>query len=141
MAIARRERSGADGTHGPRDAAADTEAHHAYDAHDAHPHPASRRAHYRLQSPRTRRSDAALPTLVPRCRGSCRQAKASVELDPKARDALRRVLIRDQADRDAIASDLLRYRDGHGNDWADIIDMMTMHAEARRRVVRVLAEI
>jgi hypothetical protein len=29
-------------------------------------------------------------------------------LDPKARDALRRVLIHDQADRDAIASRLLR---------------------------------
>jgi len=32
-------------------------------------------------------------------------------LDPKARDDLRRVLIHDQADRDAIASQLLRYRD------------------------------
>ncbi len=29
-------------------------------------------------------------------------------LDPSARDDLRRVLIRDQADRDAIASQLLR---------------------------------
>jgi hypothetical protein len=36
------------------------------------------------------------------------------ELDPTARDDLRRVLIHDQADRDAIASQLLRYRDGHG---------------------------
>jgi hypothetical protein len=50
-------------------------------------------------------------------------------LDPKSRDDLRRVLIRDQTDRDAIASDLLRYRDGRGNDWADIIDMLTMHPE------------
>jgi hypothetical protein len=33
-------------------------------------------------------------------------------LDPLTRDALRRVLIRDQSDRDAIASELLRYRDG-----------------------------
>ena len=32
-------------------------------------------------------------------------------LDPKARDDLRGVLIRDQADRDAINSELLRYRD------------------------------
>jgi hypothetical protein len=32
-------------------------------------------------------------------------------LDPKARDDLRRILIRDQADRDAIASRLMRYRD------------------------------
>ena len=37
-------------------------------------------------------------------------------LDPLARDALRRVLIHDQADRDAVASQLLRYRDGHGDD-------------------------
>ena len=48
-------------------------------------------------------------------------------LSPKARDDLRRVLIRDQADRDAISSQLLRYRDGHGDDWADIIDMLTTH--------------
>jgi hypothetical protein len=61
-------------------------------------------------------------------------------LDPKARDDLRRVLIRDQADRDAIASKLLRYRDGHGDDWADIIDMLTLYPDARRRVVRLLGE-
>src|SRR6476646_2087435 len=54
-------------------------------------------------------------------------------LDPLTRDALRRVLIHDQADRDAVASQLLRYRDGHGADWADIIDMLTMHPEERRR--------
>ena len=62
-------------------------------------------------------------------------------LDPKARDHLRRVLIHDQADRDAIASDLLRYRDRHGDDWADIIDFQTMHPEARRKVARLLVEI
>ena len=45
-------------------------------------------------------------------------------LDPKARDDLRRVLIHDQADRDAISSRLMRYRDQTGNDWADIIDML-----------------
>jgi hypothetical protein len=33
---------------------------------------------------------------------------------PKARDDLRRVLIRDDADRDAIASTLMRYRDQNG---------------------------
>jgi hypothetical protein len=33
-------------------------------------------------------------------------------LDPKTRDDLRSVLIRDQADRDSIASELLRYRNG-----------------------------
>jgi hypothetical protein len=61
--------------------------------------------------------------------------------DPKARDDLRRVLIHDQADRDAIASQLLRYRDGRGQDWADIIDMLTMYPDARRQVARVLSEI
>jgi hypothetical protein len=62
-------------------------------------------------------------------------------LDPKARDDLRRVLIHDQAERDAIASQLLRYRDGRGDDWADIIDMLTLHPEERRRVARLLGEI
>jgi hypothetical protein len=62
-------------------------------------------------------------------------------LDPKARNDLRRVLTRDQADRDAVSSQLLRYRDRHGDDWADIIDMLTMHAEERRKVVRLLGEI
>jgi hypothetical protein len=61
-------------------------------------------------------------------------------LDPKARDTLRRVLIHDQADRDAISSSLLRYRGERGDDWADIIDMLTMHPETRRKVVRILAE-
>ncbi len=61
-------------------------------------------------------------------------------LDPSARDALRRVLIHDQADPDAIASELLRYRDGHGDDWADIIDILTMWPDARRKVVRLLRE-
>jgi hypothetical protein len=60
---------------------------------------------------------------------------------PGPRHALRRVLIHDHADRDAVASQLLRYRDGHSDDWADIIDMLTMHPEVRRRVVRILAEI
>ena len=50
-------------------------------------------------------------------------------LDPLTRDALRRVLIHDQADRAAVASQLLRYRDGRGDEWADIIDMLTLHPE------------
>jgi hypothetical protein len=54
-------------------------------------------------------------------------------LDPLARDALRRVLIHDQADRDAVASQLLRYRHERGDDWADIIDMLTMHPNSDRR--------
>jgi hypothetical protein len=62
-------------------------------------------------------------------------------LDPKARDDLRRVLIRDQADRDAIASRLMRYGEQNGQDWADIIDFLTMYPDARRRVTRILGEI
>jgi hypothetical protein len=54
---------------------------------------------------------------------------------PLGRDALRRVLIHDQADRDAVAFQLLRYRDGHDDDWADIIDMLTMHPETRQGAV------
>ena len=48
------------------------------------------------------------------------------------------MLIHDQPDRDAFASQLLRYRDDRGDDWADIIDMVTMHPEARRQVARLL---
>jgi hypothetical protein len=66
---------------------------------------------------------------------------AARTLDPKARDDLRRVLIRDQTERDAISSRLMRYRDQNGQDWADIIDFLTMHPDARRRVARVLDEI
>jgi hypothetical protein len=62
-------------------------------------------------------------------------------LGPKAREDLRRVLIRDQADRDAIASRLMRYRDQKGQDWADIIGFLTMYPDARRRVARLLGEI
>jgi hypothetical protein len=36
---------------------------------------------------------------------------------------------------------LVRYRDKNGQDWADIIDMLTMYPEARRRVVRLLGEL
>jgi hypothetical protein len=35
----------------------------------------------------------------------------------------------------------MRYRDQNGEDWADIVDFLTMWPEARRQVVRVLAEI
>jgi hypothetical protein len=62
-------------------------------------------------------------------------------LDPNARDDLPRVLIRDQADRDAIASRLIRYLDQNGQDGADIIDFLTMWPDARRNVARLLAEI
>ena len=62
-------------------------------------------------------------------------------LDPKARDDLRRILIHDQADRDAIASNLLRYRDVRGAAWADLIDELTLDPELRRRCVRLLGEL
>jgi hypothetical protein len=56
---------------------------------------------------------------------------ALTALAPLTRDALRRVLIHDQPDRDAIASRLMRYRDERGDDWADVIDVLTMYPEAR----------
>jgi hypothetical protein len=46
-----------------------------------------------------------------------------------------------RADRDAISSRLMRYRDQNGQDWVDISNMLTMHPEARRKVVRLLGEI
>ena len=60
---------------------------------------------------------------------------------PRTRGLLRRVLVRDDVDRDVIASALLRYRDPAGDELADIIDPLTMYPEARRKVVRMLAEI
>jgi hypothetical protein len=35
----------------------------------------------------------------------------------------------------------LRYRDQNGQGWADIIDFLTMHPDARRRVAQILGEI
>ena len=51
------------------------------------------------------------------------------------------MLIRDQADRDVIATELLRYQDSAGDELAEIIDTLTMHPDERRKVVRLLAEI
>jgi len=62
-------------------------------------------------------------------------------LDPLDRDDLRPVLISDQADRDAIASLLMHYHDENGQGWADIIDLLSMYPDARRRVVRALGEL
>jgi len=62
-------------------------------------------------------------------------------LTQSAREHLRDVLIRDDADRNAIASTLMRYRDENGQRWADIIDSLTMYPEARRKVIRLLGEI
>ena len=35
----------------------------------------------------------------------------------------------------------MRYRNQNGQDWADIIDILTLHPEAPRTVVRLLGEI
>jgi hypothetical protein len=35
----------------------------------------------------------------------------------------------------------MRYRDWNGQDWADIIDSLTMYPDARRQVARLLTEI
>jgi hypothetical protein len=62
-------------------------------------------------------------------------------LAPTMRDKLRNALIRDQDDRNAIASELLRYGDANGDGWADLIDTLSMYPDVRRKVVRMLAEI
>jgi len=51
------------------------------------------------------------------------------------------VLVHDQAEGHAIASRLLCYRAQRGDDWADITDMLTLHPETRRKVVRPLGEL
>jgi hypothetical protein len=55
-------------------------------------------------------------------------------LEPKARDDLRRVPIRDpgRPRRDLLPPD--GYRDLNGQGWADIIDMLTMYPDVRRQV-------
>ena len=62
-------------------------------------------------------------------------------LDPSGRDVLRCVLIHDQADRDEISMQLLRYRDDVGDELADIVVMLTMNPDERRKVVRLLGEV
>jgi hypothetical protein len=34
----------------------------------------------------------------------------------------------------------MRYRDQNGQDWADIIDLLTMYPDARRQVAGLLGE-
>ena len=36
---------------------------------------------------------------------------------------------------------LMRYRDQNGQDWADIVDFLSMYPDARRQVVRLLGEL
>jgi len=68
-------------------------------------------------------------------------ADALRHLPAGARDELRRLLIHAQSDRDAIAEQLLRRRTPGMGDLADLIDMLTMDDDARRRVVRLLGEL
>ena len=67
---------------------------------------------------------------VSRPRGAC---SVTVAVCAKVRVSLSR------PGRDRLAADA--HRDGHGDGWADIIDMLTMNPEERRRVARVLGEI
>jgi hypothetical protein len=62
-------------------------------------------------------------------------------LPPSARVDLRRLLIRDQPDRDAIAEQLLRRRTSGANDLAELIDILSLDPEGRRQMVRVLGEL
>jgi hypothetical protein len=66
-----------------------------------------------------------------------RSAIFSVPFAPQVEGTLLDVLIRDEADRDAISSQLMRYRDENGQGWADIIDLLTMYLDARRWVIRI----
>jgi hypothetical protein len=49
--------------------------------------------------------------------------------------------VANDTDRDAIAMQLMRYRDQSGQGWADIVDLLTMYPDARRNVVRMLGEL
>jgi hypothetical protein len=62
-------------------------------------------------------------------------------LTPKARDDLRRALVLDQANRDEVSARLMRYRDERGQGWADVLDLLSMYPDARRRIVRLLGEL
>ncbi len=62
-------------------------------------------------------------------------------LTPSAREHLREVLIQDQADPDAIAARLLKYRDERATVWADLVDRLSLDPELRRRYVRLLEEL
>jgi hypothetical protein len=48
--------------------------------------------------------------------------------------------VANDADREAITMQLMRYRGANGQGWADLIDLLTMYPDARRNVVRMLGE-
>jgi hypothetical protein len=62
-------------------------------------------------------------------------------IEPRGRDLLRRYLIADQSDRDALATRVLHEDTEHARWLADLIDTLTMHLDERRRVVRLLGEL
>lgn len=62
-------------------------------------------------------------------------------MDGQARDSIRRALIADQPHRDAMASRLLRLGTDHAESLANLIDMLTLDADRRRQVVRLLGEL
>lgn len=62
-------------------------------------------------------------------------------LDAASRRAIRRVLIKDQDYRDAMASRLLEHGTDHAFNLANLIDMLTLDGDVRRRVVRMLGEL
>jgi hypothetical protein len=68
--------------------------------------------------------------------------RAALPLPPAdARDQLRRLLIRDHPDRDAIAKQLLQRRTSGAVQLAELVDMLRIDDEARRRMVRILGEL
>jgi alkyl hydroperoxide reductase subunit AhpC len=62
-------------------------------------------------------------------------------LDPRGREALRRVAIVDHESRDRLAQQLIRHRSRSADELADLIDMLTLDANARQAVARVLGEL
>jgi hypothetical protein len=62
-------------------------------------------------------------------------------LDPPARDRIRRLLIADFVERDRLTEAPLRQRTERTDDLADLIDMLTLDAKARRQVGRLLGEL
>jgi hypothetical protein len=62
-------------------------------------------------------------------------------LDPRAREAIRKTLIRDQPYRDAMSGRLMRERTEAADNLADMIDLLALDDDRRRLVVRLLGEL
>jgi hypothetical protein len=59
----------------------------------------------------------------------------------RGREVLRRYLIADQPERDAMSMALLRESGDAATTAANLIDMLSLNPEARRRVTRLLGEL